>query len=156
MNEEIKEILEDVKRHLDYVEATKQSSIRDNEIKAMYDYIINLQKRNKELEDGFKSTTEELCEYAEKSDKLEIRNGMLRNENTELKEENETLKNLNVCVGCDNNPSYKARIDKAIEDLKQTLQVNKHHIEEIGGYEEEWVVLDIDHIQHLIDILKGE
>lgn len=45
MNEEIKEILEDVKRHLDYVEATKQASIRDNEMKAMYDYITNLQQK---------------------------------------------------------------------------------------------------------------
>ena len=60
-------------------------------------HIKTLEKRNKELEDGFKATTQELCEYAE---------------------ENETLKNLNVCVGCDNNPSYKARIDKAIEYIK--------------------------------------
>ena len=41
----IKEILEDVKRHLDYVEATKQCSIRDNEMKVMYDYITNLQEK---------------------------------------------------------------------------------------------------------------
>ena len=33
LKDEIKEILEDVKRHLDYVEAIKQASIRDNEIK---------------------------------------------------------------------------------------------------------------------------
>ena len=45
MKDEIKEILEDVKRHLDYVEATKQCSIRDNEMKAMYDYITNLEKK---------------------------------------------------------------------------------------------------------------
>lgn len=49
MNEEIKEILEDVKRHLDYVEATKQTSIRDNEMKAMYYYITNLQEENQKL-----------------------------------------------------------------------------------------------------------
>ena len=45
MNKEIKEILEDVKRHIDYVKVTKQSSIRDNEMEKMYDYITNLQKR---------------------------------------------------------------------------------------------------------------
>lgn len=49
MNEEIKEILEDVKRHLDYLEATKQCSIRDNEMKVMYNYITNLQKENTDL-----------------------------------------------------------------------------------------------------------
>ena len=47
MSDEIKEILEDVKRHLDYVEATKQCSIRDNEMKVMYDYITNLQEETK-------------------------------------------------------------------------------------------------------------
>lgn len=49
MKEEIKEILEDVKRHLDYVEATKQASIRDNEMKVMYDYITNLQEEINKL-----------------------------------------------------------------------------------------------------------
>ena len=32
--------------------------------------IEQLKKRNKELEDGFKATTEELCEYAEENEKL--------------------------------------------------------------------------------------
>ena len=50
MKDEIKEILEDVKRHLDYVEATKQCSIRDNEMKAMYDNITNLQKTKTNME----------------------------------------------------------------------------------------------------------
>ena len=73
--EEIKEILEDVKRHLDYVEATKQCSIRDNEMKAMYDYITNLQEENKHLDevnchlrkkmnnDIYKSRNEKAIEY---------------------------------------------------------------------------------------------
>ena len=50
MSEEIKETLDDVKRHLDYVEATKQSSIRDNEMKIMYDYIASLQQKVEQLE----------------------------------------------------------------------------------------------------------
>ena len=51
MKDDIKETLEDVKRHLDYVEATKQCSIRDNEMKAMYDYITNLQEENERLKE---------------------------------------------------------------------------------------------------------
>jgi cell shape-determining protein MreC len=42
----------------------------------------------------------------------------------ELEEENKTLKELNVCVGCDNNPDYKSRIDKAIEELKTANNVD--------------------------------
>lgn len=50
MSEEIKETLDDIKRHLDYVEATKQSSIRDNEMKTMYEYITSLQQKVEQLE----------------------------------------------------------------------------------------------------------
>lgn len=46
MNKEVKEIIEDVKRHLDYVEKTKQCFIRDGEMKVMYDCIINLQEES--------------------------------------------------------------------------------------------------------------
>ena len=49
MKDEIKEILENIKRHLDYVETIKQASIRDNQIKVMYDYIINLQEEKERL-----------------------------------------------------------------------------------------------------------
>ena len=35
----------------------------------------------------------------------------------ELEEENKVLKELNVCIGCEDNPTYKARIDKAIRIL---------------------------------------
>ena len=50
MSEEIKETLDDIKRHLDYVESTKQSSIRDNEMKIMYNYITSLQQKVEQLE----------------------------------------------------------------------------------------------------------
>ena len=40
----------------------------------------------------------------------------------ELEEENNTLKELNVCVGCDNNPDYKSRIDKAIEYIEENTE----------------------------------
>ncbi len=52
MSEEIKKTLEDVKRHLDYLEATKQCSIRDNEMKVMYNYITNLRKENQILKEN--------------------------------------------------------------------------------------------------------
>jgi len=73
MKEEIKEILEDVKRHLDYVEATGQCSVRDNEMKAMYDYITNLQEENRQTKllkeryqlekENYKSRNEKAIEY---------------------------------------------------------------------------------------------
>lgn len=41
----IKEVLEDIKRHLDYVNETNQASIRDNQIKVMYEEIERLKER---------------------------------------------------------------------------------------------------------------
>ena len=58
MSEEIKETLDDIKRHLDYVEATKQSSIRDNEMKTMYEYITSLQQKVEQLENIRKEALE--------------------------------------------------------------------------------------------------
>ena len=63
MSEEIKETLDDIKRHLDYVEATKQSSIRDNEMKAMYEYITSLQQKVEQLENIRKETIEWIDEH---------------------------------------------------------------------------------------------
>jgi hypothetical protein len=56
----------------------------------------------------------------------------------DLKEENKTLKELNVCVGCDNNPDYKSRIDKAIEELKtaNTVDIDSDRLCEIIEYVE--------------------
>ena len=63
MSEELKETLDDIKRHLDYVEATKQSSIRDNEMKIMYEYITNLQQKVEQLEKENKEIYETQKEY---------------------------------------------------------------------------------------------
>ena len=41
----------------------------------------------------------------------------------ELEEENKELKELNVCVGCNNNPNYKSRIDKAIEYIRSEYTI---------------------------------
>lgn len=45
----IEEVLEDIKRHLDYVNATKQKSIRDTEIEVMYKEIERLNNIIKEV-----------------------------------------------------------------------------------------------------------
>lgn len=55
MNKE--EILEDVKRHLDYVNTTKQKSIRDTEMEVMYQEIDRLQNIINELEKYIKKNT---------------------------------------------------------------------------------------------------
>lgn len=93
MNEEIKEILEDVKRHLDYVEATKQASIRDNEMKAMYYYITNLQEENQKLKNKLKGNLmymKSLKAIAEEKRRTpEDYFVDIQNENERLKQENQ-------------------------------------------------------------------
>ena len=68
---------------------------------------------------------------------LELRNDLidkLQNKIKELEEENKTLKELNVCVGCDNNPDYKTRI-KELEEENERLKAevdllndNRHYL----------------------------
>lgn len=101
-DENIKEILEDVKRHLDYVKATKQASIRDNEMKAMYDYITNLQtieqqysailSENAELENKITNLQNENMKYDQCLTELTDNYKDLQKELTNLQEENERLK----------------------------------------------------------------
>lgn len=62
----------------------------------------------------------------------------------ELEEENKELKELNVCVGCEDNSDYKARIDKAIEYLEE------YNLEGVKLVEEEWYRCIVE----LLDILK--
>ena len=61
----------------------------------------------------------------------------------ELEEENKTLKELNVCVGCNNNPDYKTRIDKAIKYIKEGQSMTSTKQVYISGVD-------------LLKILKGE
>lgn len=46
------------------------------------------------------------------------------------------------------------KIYKVKKDLEQTLKVNKRL--KVPGSEEEYINMDVDHIQHLIDVLKGD
>ena len=68
----------------------------------------------------------------------------------ELEEENERLKELNVCVGCNNNPDYKSRIDKAIEYIEE----HKRNVYDTFG--EGIVFGEMGGIKEIIKILKGE
>ena len=74
MKDEIKEILDKLKDGNWYNELDLTGTIwielRWEETHLLLDYITYLEKRNKELEDGFKATTEELCEYAEENERL--------------------------------------------------------------------------------------
>ena len=60
----------------------------------------------------------------------------------ELEEENKKLKELNVCVGCDNNTDYKSRNEKALE------VINGYFTE---GFDDEY-----DMLNNIQDKLKGE
>ena len=128
MKEEIKEILEDVKRHLDYVEATGQCSIRDNEMKAMYDYITNLQEEVNKLtaeSTEWESKCYDLQEEIERQSKAQV---ILDNQITEMFK-------------------YKQRIEKAVEYIKENCIDDEFYIN-LTNKEK--------NIIKVLDILKGD
>ena len=74
----IEEVLEETMA--DLKEANDSVTWWHNRFNAVQRDYEELKKRNKELEDGFKATTDELCEYAEKIDKaIEEINYMITN-----------------------------------------------------------------------------
>ena len=77
--------------------------------------------------DYYKDTLKE-DEYIELSNKYQ----RLLNRNEELEEENKQLKELNVCVGCENNPDYKTRINKALVLIKDNA-IKSDEWEEINS-----------------------
>ena len=60
-NKEIEELLEDIKRHLDYVNDSGLKSIRDTEMEKMYYYILDLQN-NRDKAINYTDITIELIE----------------------------------------------------------------------------------------------
>lgn len=68
---------------------------------------------------------------------------------TNLQEENEILKELNICVGCENNPDYKLRCEKAINFINKTKGFIFNEYEEIITGE----VVDADGV---LNILEGK
>ena len=115
-DENIKEILEDVKRHLDYVEATKQCSIRDNEMKAMYDYITNLQEENEYSDYCNKRLREKITN-------LEYKITTLEDYKTRNEKAVELLQNLlPLCIMPNNTLIHATEKAKVIEKAINTLQ----------------------------------
>ena len=81
-------------------------------------------------------------EFEEEHKELVETNYNLATKKAELEEENKTLKELNVCVGCNNNPDYKTRINKAVEYNNHLIEHAKYH-------------LNVNHIKKSNKILKG-
>ena len=71
---------------------------------------------------------------------------------TNLQEENKTLKELNICVGCNNNPDYKSRNEKAIKYIRQHSCIvrTKDNDFELDLY------LQGNNTEELLNILEGE
>lgn len=71
---------------------------------------------------------------------------------TNLEEENRILKELNVCVGCNNNLDYKSRIDKALDYIVNDMP----YLEEPDDdYENNHKMIEYDK-SILLNILQGE
>jgi hypothetical protein len=172
MKDEIKEILEDVKRHLDYVEATKQASIRDNEMKAMYDYITNLQEELKEYKMIFDTFSKRpyAHRYLEEKKKelgnnkiIGLDSEMIYKDYYDLKEENERLKEIEkehknctrkhwqqkCAEHCANEMIYKSRNEKAIEYINNDLLISVLPNNQIINGNE--VVKRINYIEKLLN-----
>lgn len=78
-NKEIEELLKDIKKQIIIDERLGKEIAKDfhkttlnyNEAKELLSYIEQLEKRNKELYEGFMATQEELTDYAIKNEQLE-------------------------------------------------------------------------------------
>ena len=105
----------------------------------------------KELEEENKKLKEEYITLEKDYGTCELENSKLRDKIKELEKENNTLKELNVCVGCNNNPDYKSRIDKAIEYIH-----NNQPVFELSSKEQlqEW--FEKEYYVELLKILRGE
>lgn len=83
-NKEIEEVLE----HLSATQKINNgwTSFSDKECKVLFNYIKQLENRNKELYEGFMATQEELTDYATKNEQLENnRDKAIEVINTQLK-----------------------------------------------------------------------
>lgn len=107
--------------------------------------IINVEKKLVEYIEGME---QEIKQLKEKNKHIEQwwkeTNVIIRNEKSLAVNDNA----MNYIVSLEN------KIDKAIEDLKGTLKINRHYIEETKYGKNEWICMDIDHIQELIDMLE--
>ena len=154
--DEIKEIINDLQRVADrkcYPEDILCGSIAQE----WADYITNLQEELKEYKmifDTFSKRPYAHRYLEEKKKELGNKNiigldsEMIYKDYYDLKQENESLKELNVCVGCNNNPDYKQRIDKAINMLELTEPRKKIC--------KDFVNVNRKRYDKILNILKGE
>jgi chromosome segregation ATPase len=137
-----------------------QRQIQKELCKSCY-YRDTISNKLKELEEKNKKLKEEYITLEKDYGTCELESSKLRDKIKELEEENKTLKELNVCVGCDNNPDYKSRIDKAIEYIDK-LEIDEDGNSQYGSYsifEEDYSNKNISIDEMLFkmkDILKGE
>ena len=111
--------------------------------------ILEITKREEIMLDKEK----EIAKLEEEHKELVETNYDLAIKKTKLEEENKKLKKLNVCVGCDNNPDYKSRIDEAIKYIKDNVAVYS-----FGNKSEDYAHWEFDdsNIQDLLQILNTE
>lgn len=129
MNNEIKEILDKLKNHIEHI---RFANLTNYELRLLYDYITNLQedlKYQKEMEEEYnKKHTKLMQDYS----KLQKENDRLAIElNNQMIERNQFL----------------SRIDKAIPMLKE-LNIKIKEILKIG--------IDIKEISDIEEVLRGE
>ena len=160
MKDEIKEILDRLEKIGFYANVPKElvymtTNITPQECKTLLDYITNLQKYYNDNVNEYEELIVKYSNLQEENENLkEEINNIIRIEITkkELQEENERLKELNVCVGCNNNPDYKSRIEKAIEYIKNGLNAfEKIEDKELISNR----MVDIECFNDLLNILQG-
>ena len=130
MNEKIKEILEGIQ-----VVITHDGTIEFNtkELKTLIDYITNLQQY---YNDNVNKYEELLVKYSNL-------------------QENQKLNELNVCVGCNNNPDYKLRCEKAIEYIRNNIADIEFIKKRYRVIIDDYVETTINDIEKLLNILRG-
>ncbi len=134
MKDEIKEILEELKEKNETYKECSENGIIENEYyksHILLDYITNLQN-------GFKSTVEELCETTEKLEILQEENERLKDEKPEyilrwkLEEQLE---------------DYKSRNKKTIEDIDLVIELIKQQPTE----DDSWILNKLNGFKYLLN-----
>ena len=99
------------------------------------------------MKDEIKEILDRINNYPEKLYCLnENEKHLLLDYITNLQEENERLKELNVCVGCNNNPDYKSRNEKAKSLTNRTIEIIKQQ----PSGNDEWILERLNGINYCL------
>ena len=150
MNDEVKLILTKLK----IVSKEKENGayICDKEhSKLLLSYIEQLEKRNKQLYEGFMATQEELTDYATKNEQLETKVKNLQNQVNIIKDNNEELKRRLKLVQRkrDTHKAIRYRLQNNRDDAIEMLETYKRML---SLYSQPVNTFDL---QDVIDTLKG-